>query len=267
MKNNTKEASTKHNSRKHATHFTHSTHFLTRANAFTLAETLITLAIIGVVAAITVPSLIQGYKKKEYSTKLKKFYSTMQQTIQMSTVTNGAIDYWDKKEIIHYEQIEDEEEREQALATNIKNGVEFVSTYILPYMKYLKIEENQPVEINSSGETINMNKIYLNDGSTFYVYNGDCIDIFYDVNGDKAPNKVGYDIYRFLFAPQAAMRNLYFATEKQYFGPRTEPGARTTHSQNYREYVHNLCVTDGKFCTELLNLDNWEYTEDYPYKL
>ncbi len=68
MKNNTKEASTKPNQRNHGTHFTHSTHFLTRANAFTLAETLITLAIIGVVAAITIPSLVKNYNEKAWGT-------------------------------------------------------------------------------------------------------------------------------------------------------------------------------------------------------
>ena len=47
---------------------THNTHFLTCANAFTLAETLITLAIIGVVAAITIPSLVKNYNEKAWST-------------------------------------------------------------------------------------------------------------------------------------------------------------------------------------------------------
>ena len=67
MKNNTKEASTKPNQRNNGTHFTHSTHFLTRANAFTLAETLITLAIIGVVAAITIPSLVNNYNQRAWT--------------------------------------------------------------------------------------------------------------------------------------------------------------------------------------------------------
>ena len=43
--------------------------------AFTLAEVLITLAIIGVVAAITLPSLIQKHQEKEFATRTKKLYS------------------------------------------------------------------------------------------------------------------------------------------------------------------------------------------------
>ena len=45
--------------------------------AFTLAEVLITLGIIGIVAALTLPVLIQVNKNKEVETKLKKIYSVL----------------------------------------------------------------------------------------------------------------------------------------------------------------------------------------------
>ena len=62
-----------------------------RFNAFTLAEILITLGIIGVVAALTVPSLIQNHKKHVIETKLKHVYSIMNQAITMSEIDNGVI--------------------------------------------------------------------------------------------------------------------------------------------------------------------------------
>lgn len=40
--------------------------------AFTLAEVLITLGIIGIVAALTLPALIQNNRNKELQTGLKK---------------------------------------------------------------------------------------------------------------------------------------------------------------------------------------------------
>ena len=43
-----------------------------RNNGFTLAEVLITLGIIGVVVAMTIPTLISKYKHKEYETRFKK---------------------------------------------------------------------------------------------------------------------------------------------------------------------------------------------------
>ena len=47
--------------------------------AFTLAEVLITLGIIGVVAAITIPGLITKYQKLATVVKLKKVYSQLNQ--------------------------------------------------------------------------------------------------------------------------------------------------------------------------------------------
>lgn len=50
-----------------------------RNNGFTLAEVLITLGIIGVVVAMTIPTLISKYKHKEYETRFKKAYSMLAQ--------------------------------------------------------------------------------------------------------------------------------------------------------------------------------------------
>lgn len=59
-----------------------------------MAEVLITLAIIGVVAAMTIPNLIQSYKKSVIETRLAKFYSMMNQAIRMSEIDNGPQSTW-----------------------------------------------------------------------------------------------------------------------------------------------------------------------------
>lgn len=51
--------------------------------AFTLAEVLITLGIIGVVAAMTMPTLIQNYQKKVWAIQLKKSVNIIQNSIKM----------------------------------------------------------------------------------------------------------------------------------------------------------------------------------------
>ena len=56
--------------------------------AFTLAEVLITLGIIGVVAAMTLPTLVGEYQKKQTATQLKKFYSIMQQAITRAIISS-----------------------------------------------------------------------------------------------------------------------------------------------------------------------------------
>lgn len=55
-----------------------------RKRGFTLAEVLITLGIIGVVAAITIPALISNYQISVNKTKLKKVVSILNQVGQMS---------------------------------------------------------------------------------------------------------------------------------------------------------------------------------------
>ena len=63
-------------------------------NAFTLAETLITLSIIGVVAAITIPTLQQSYTEQATVNKVKKFYSTMSYAYQKAVGEYGDVDTW-----------------------------------------------------------------------------------------------------------------------------------------------------------------------------
>ena len=63
--------------------------------AFTLAEVLITLGIIGIVAAMTLPTLIQANKNAEVEAKLKKVYSVMNQAILRAEIDNGPKEYWD----------------------------------------------------------------------------------------------------------------------------------------------------------------------------
>ena len=99
---------------------THVVHFddIRRA-AFTLAEVLITLGIIGVVAAMTMPSVIGHYKKQETISKLKKAYTSINQALRMSEIDNGEYEYWDS-----------------ALSLGPS---EYLQKYWLPYFNVLKI--------------------------------------------------------------------------------------------------------------------------------
>lgn len=58
--------------------------------AFTLAEVLITLTIIGVVASMTIPTLMNNYQKKEYTTRLKKFYVTANEALKLMSLDKGC---------------------------------------------------------------------------------------------------------------------------------------------------------------------------------
>lgn len=64
---------------------------LKHKNAFTLAEVLITLGIIGVVASLTIP-LIQNYQKTQYVESLKKAYTITNQALKQMATDYGCID-------------------------------------------------------------------------------------------------------------------------------------------------------------------------------
>ena len=55
---------------------------------------MITLGIIGVVAAITLPALITNYQKKQTVEQLKNVYSTLEQAFKMSEFENGFSNEW-----------------------------------------------------------------------------------------------------------------------------------------------------------------------------
>ena len=72
--------------------------FKKKKAAFTLAEVLITLGIIGIVAAMTLPALMANGRKQETVARLKKFNSMMLQAILLSENDNGPYEYWNKEE-------------------------------------------------------------------------------------------------------------------------------------------------------------------------
>ena len=67
---------------------------LVKAIAFTLAETLVVMGIIGVVAALTIPNLNQSTGDREKVAKLKKIYSNLEDAFGRATAVYGPVDEW-----------------------------------------------------------------------------------------------------------------------------------------------------------------------------
>ena len=65
--------------------------------AFTLAEVLITLGIIGVVVALTIPSLVQKYKEKVTVNKVLSAYSLLSNAYSLVLDDDGTPDTWEDK--------------------------------------------------------------------------------------------------------------------------------------------------------------------------
>ncbi len=58
---------------------------------FTLAEVIIVIGIIGMIAEMTIPNLVQGVKKQEYATRLQKVYTTFNQALIKMAADKGCI--------------------------------------------------------------------------------------------------------------------------------------------------------------------------------
>ena len=227
-----------------------------RKVAFTLAEVLITLGIIGVVAALTLPILMGNYKKIEYGSKLKKFNSTMQQAILMSEQDNGAAGEWTKDGGIEGD-IKDEEGNADYKA-NAQVTEKFINTYLKPYIKIISINSLSKGEYGSQfGESY----MVFEDGSYLYLHNGNCVDFLYDVNGPKLPNVIGRDIFHYLLCPNEKCSAHTWYTGK--CGKFTFNGMKSAN----REQALEKCKNNARLCTELLEMDAYEFKKDYPYKL
>ena len=68
--------------------------FYKKAMAFTLAETLIVMGVIGVVAALTLPNLNQSTNNKEKVAKVKKIYSNLNDAVGRAVAVYGPISEW-----------------------------------------------------------------------------------------------------------------------------------------------------------------------------
>ena len=204
--------------------------------AFTLAEVLITLGIIGVVAAMTIPGLMTNLQHKHTAAKLKKFYSTMKQVIMQAEEEFGDIGSWEKR----------------------AGYTEFAQTYLAPYMKFT-------IENNGTGNTLD-----LLDGTQMIFYLGQCMDIYLDVNGKNKPNTLGYDRFAFL-ACNSSTSSGSTITSSYYCGS-DEISFCTYMDENIRlknptrETYLNKCKKSGKYCTALIEYDGWTFQDDYPYK-
>ena len=174
-----------------------------RARAFTLAEVLITLVIIGVVAALTIPNLLAKHDEQQTVAKLKKTYAALVTAQRLSIAETGE-DY-DKK--IHpYNAFR----KYFKTAKNCeKTGTGCFATSDEYKTLGGKVQSEVLKILDIGGWT---NKIILDDGvaiafvpvSYGYVVDSNNLTVPYivvDVNGIKPPNIFGRDTFMFVVLP------------------------------------------------------------------
>ena len=218
--------------------------------AFTLAEVLITLGIIGIVAALTIPGLMTAYKKHRIATKLEKAVSTINQAVKLSEVENGEMETWDKS----------------------LSKVEFIDKYFRPYIKIMQICEKQrscgydssPWKYLNGTTNGSYNSPFNNgrvpfismDGILYtFAYNPDVIQadndkvIIIDINASEKPNIFGQDVFF-----------LYRIEEEDSIIPY---GAHLPQSSINRDCSFQGA---GMYCAAVIRANGWKIPGGYPLK-
>lgn len=148
---------------------------------FTLAEVLITLAIIGVVAAMTIPTLIVSYKERQTVSQLTKVYSTLASAYQMMQAEYGTIDTWGLKKTNTGEVDEEGNTIYDHSAQNL------ISERLRKYLKVSKTCEEGKICYSGASYTLDgvkrsdANKVATNTGDSpvegrFFLQDGTFVD-------------------------------------------------------------------------------------------
>lgn len=233
---------------------------------FTLAEVLITLGIIGVVATMFIPNVVQEYRKHVVEVRLKEFYTIMQQAFKLAEAENGDISNWGRynyefNDVYH------------------SNSDDWFDKYISPHLKEYK--QNTRDETSGKG---NFNDLFtlrvLSNGSAFS-FNTNVIYFFpfakdyykcvqYGANRLKKCGGTKY--FKFL----------YYTDSK--ITPYDYPYHLEKSGFSYDDYRNRLrreqlvgsigscskkSIEAGRepsYCAELIMLEGWKIPNDYPFR-
>jgi len=246
-------------------------------NGFTLAEVLITLGIIGVVAAMTIPTLMNKTQNQEYMSGLKKLYSVTLQSLNQMSADRGCVGdlsctglfTTDPKSTLvadelikHFNVTKYCGDNPNSYATTYPGGCTFCSGVNCGWYKNWDGSSASP-------ETWGGAFFTTLDGAIINIYNyesdcktdkGDnaydktiCAFIVFDVNGAKKPNTMGRDSFWF------------YVTNKPGGGIGLQPyGAKDDTSDWWWQQPNpNYCTSaggskDGLYCTGRVIEEGWK---------
>lgn len=183
--------------------------------AFTLAEILIVLGIVGVVAELTIPSLISNMQKQQYVTSLKKFYTNFNQVLNQVAADKGCIG--DLRctglfKLYDSETLGNEIVKYYKVTKNCKTSINLGCWTSKTNMYYDGSGTSTCTTGGSScfdgSDSSGRYKFITADGMSVYIWGSDCNNttnglsnycgyVHVDINGLKGPNRAGRDTFSF----------------------------------------------------------------------
>lgn len=224
--------------------------FKVKLRAFTLAEVLITLGIIGVVAAMTIPTLITNHQKRQTVVKLQRAISVLNQSYRLA--------YDDVGEVTQEEAFSmgSEEYFKKFWAPYIK-----VHMYCKDYKScgYKRNNFTTPNPGTKPMIVTGMGTSFITTDGIFYnirVAGGSGIvsEILVDLNGAKEPNKLGKDVF------------VLVRQNSEAKGAVVVPDCSGEDS----EFINKDCSNDSDqrayCCAEKIKRAGWNIDKSYPWK-
>lgn len=256
-----------------------------KKSAFTLAEVLITLGVIGVVAALTLPTLITNYKNKVYVNQLKATLSTLSTGINKLMIDSGCEGsdlmctglFPNEIDETYYDNLDKAVKKAfkgVKSCTNNSKECEY-SVNGLNY-KFNAGQANSGVTSSSylSYGSRGMYTYILPNGVIFYIANRKCVqtsyptistklqyrcaDVTFDVNGKKSPNIWGRDLFIYTVAQDGTFYPYGGVEFAKFFS-----GDSWENSSNYylKGSNTNNCDTEkssiGYACAARIMNDGW----------
>ena len=172
-------------------------------SGFTLAEVLITLGIIGVVAALTIPGLMTAHKAARMRSQFLKSYSTVQQVFRQMDADDVSTDissYQGKMGSFYNAfKVYLKGVHECGVYTNTKNEYPCLGQSIYPQKRYKSLNGKRDI----GWALFDDGQLVLPDGTWLGIENPNGVNrvwIFVDINGSTTPpNRLGYDLFTFEF--------------------------------------------------------------------
>ena len=160
--------------------------------AFTLAETLIVMGIIGIVSALTLPNLNASTGEKEKVAKVKKLYSNLNDAVGRAVAVYGPIDEWFSTDTTYSAQ-------NTRFAERITEFMKVSKNCVLTTNSGCFVDKIKP--ITGTGDyslSSNDYKFMTADGSSIAIHLS-YKRIFVDIDGpNKGTGAFGRDVFAFM---------------------------------------------------------------------